>query len=1045
MKNPTRPFTIILLSLVAIFIALPLDNARAQSPAARSAFEAAGDLYMQGEYEAALAAYQQMLKDYPTDFLVPSATVQTGFANFFLGNFDEAITILEKAIKDPTTPDELKPIIAAFIPQVYAARASAMEMEDAGRKAAFETAITKFGEFIKQFPQSPQIESARYGQALSRFQIQDFDGAVTDLEENIRQFPDSPTIQDSQNLLALALATQGSKELAAGDKGDRAKGTALYDRAKGLLEGIISKQTNFALVNDARFQLAEILFSEAAFAPEEERPPLFAKAMEAYREVAPNDEMIALQEQLMAQFPDRRRLLLTNPTALQRLDREIEREQRRLGELRAKPDMIATSRMKLGEIYFNQGDLNKARVVLRHVTPFLTKEDDLKRAQYFLTLSYILQNKAPEALENYNTFQEKHKGEPIAQNLPLAMGNMFLGHPDPGVRDIDKAIQYFDESLAVYPEGSLAGLTVVSKAQAQVNLGLMTEAESTFNKFLSGDPTPQEAIVARMGLGDIYVRTQQWDKAIEAYQKIVELFPDRPQALDAKYWIAISTQQKGDNAGAIPLLQALIDENPEAHFVPNVLYVLAGAKIANGDNDGGISTLAELAEKYPDSAPAPFTFFQRAQLLTQKGEPESANDLMRQFIENYPQSDRVFAAFDWLAQGSYRSADFDGSITTYNDFIEKYPADPNAASALIRISEYSKQWAESLGRYGALTTDEQSMWQERMARSAAAAEKMIENFPESELLSQGIQNLIAAQEAMVAAELQTRNELELNLKTKAAAINDPAIRSKVLFGLASWLARQDSGRALETMQEAFDPSVIYAPSDLDTLGMALLEAGQTDEAETIFNKLLADYPNPDGVEPQNAPPLTQHAQANALFGLARVAQERGSASEAGEKFTRLKTLYEWSPKVLEADLGIAQAEVAAGQLDNALARLPGLIRSPNATADVRAKAMLLGGEIMEKRMMAANDDPKARDEALGAAIDYYIKIDQFYSGVPAIASEGLWRGAQLLERQAAGATDQDFRRRQNNLARRSYQDLINKYPSSPHVEAARTRVAAMGG
>jgi TolA-binding protein len=819
---------------------------------------------------------------------------------------------------------------------------------------------------------------------------------------------------------------------------------SLYKRSKALLQGIIDKKTNLALVNDARFQLAEILFSEAAFAPEEERPELFAKAMDAYRAVAPNEEMIAMQEQLMAQFPDRRRSLLANPAALQRLDREIEREQRRLGELRAKPDMIATSRLKLGEIYFNQGDLNKARVVLRHVTPFLTKDDDLKRAQYFLTLSYILQNQASQAVENYNVFQEKHKGAPIAQNLPLAMGNLFLGHPDPSVRNIDKAIEYFDESLAVYPDGSLAGLTVVSKAQAQVNLGLMTEAESTFSKFLSGNPTPEEAIVARMGLGDIYIRTQQWDKAIDAYQKVVEEFPGRPQVTDAKYWIAISTQQKGDNAAAIPLLEALIAEFPDAQFVPNVMYVLAGAKIASGDNDAGVATLAELAEKFPESGPAPFTYFQRAQLLAQKAQTEEANNLMRQFIEKYPQSDRVFAAFDWLAQHAYRAGDFETAIAMYSDFVDKYPQDAQSASALIRVSEYSKQWAESLGRYGALTTDEQAVWQERMARSAAAAEKMIDNYPESALLPQGIQNLIAAQEALVAAELQTQNELEINLKTKAAAANDPGIRSKILFGLASWLSRQDSGRALETMQEAFDPAVIYAPADLDTFGMALLDAGDTDQAETIFQKLLADYPTPSGVEPQNAPPLTQHAQANALFGLARVAQERGQTADAGEKFTRLKTLYAWSPKVLEADLGIAQAEVAAGQFDNALARLPGLIRSPNATADVRAKAMLLGGEIMEKRMAAASD-PKERDEAMGAAIDYYIKIDQFYSGVPSIASEGLWRGAQLLERQAAGATDQEFRRRQNNLARRSYQDLIKKYPNSPHLEAAQARLAAMGG
>ena len=36
------------------------------------------------------------------------------------------------------------------------------------------------------------------------------------------------------------------------------------------------------------------------------------------------------------------------------------------------------------------------------------------------------------------------------------------------------------------------------------------------------------------------------------------------------------------------------------------------------------------------------------------------------------------------------------------------------------------------------------------------------------------------------------------------------------------------------------------------------------------------------------------------------------------------------------------------------------------------------------------------------AIDNFIKISDFYQGVPRVAAEGLWLGGQLLERQASG-------------------------------------------
>ena len=156
--------------------------------------------------------------------------------------------------------------------------------------------------------------------------------------------------------------------------------------------------------------------------------------------------------------------------------------------------------------------------------------------------------------------------------------------------------------------------------------------------------------------------------------------------------------------------------------------------------------------------------------------------------------------------------------------------------------------------------------------------------------------------------------------------------------------------------------------------------------------------------------LVQEAQAIALFGRARVAQERGQTATAGQLFQELKALYPWSPKVLEADYGIAQSLKEQGKLDEAVTLLTGLIRAPTATAQVRAKAMLLGGAIMAERGESCG--PKQKDEFLGAAIDYFIKIAQFYGGVPTAASEGLWMGAQLLEQQANGSKDTKFKEQQ---------------------------------
>jgi len=106
--------------------------------------------------------------------------------------------------------------------------------------------------------------------------------------------------------------------------------------------------------------------------------------------------------------------------------------------------------------------------------------------------------------------------------------------------------------------------------------------------------------------------------------------------------------------------------------------------------------------------------------------------------------------------------------------------------------------------------------------------------------------------------------------------------------------------------------------------------------------------------------------------------------------------------------------------------------------------MLLGGAIMVEKAKTAADQSQ-KDEFLGAAIDYFIKIAQFYGGVPTAASEGLWMGAQLLEQQANGSKDTKFREQQLGKAKASYHQLLKEYPNSEFASKAQERLSALGG
>jgi TolA-binding protein len=310
---------------------------------------------------------------------------------------------------------------------------------------------------------------------------------------------------------------------------------------------------------------------------------------------------------------------------------------------------------------------------------------------------------------------------------------------------------------------------------------------------------------------------------------------------------------------------------------------------------------------------------------------------------------------------------------------------------------------------------------------------MTATYPDSPQLGLGLRSLLAAKQAEAAAGLLDDAAVEKYFQDLAASAPDGA-KNKVLFARAAFINAKDPARALEEMGQAYDASLVYAPSDLDLYGLALLENGKADQAKAVFEKIAVDYPNPDGQEPAQAPPAIQEAQAISLFGLGRVAQEQGDVAGAGALFEKLKSLYPWSPKVLEANYGIAASLREQGKGDEAIALLTQIIRAPNAPTDLRANSMLLGGFIQK--------DKNERD----AAIDYFIKISAFYEGVPEAAATGLWEGGQLLEAQVTELQSSDPAKSEKQKAQviRAYKELAEKFPDSEFAPKARERLNALG-
>jgi len=1016
----------------------------AQVVTSEEANAAALQLMNEGKLTEATAAFEDVVKKYPTSTLVSDAQFRLSTLYYLLGDYDKSRALIQKILVPPA-PNEVIELGYGLLPQVLAGKAS-KEKDDEARKAGYEAAIKEYDAFLQKYPASSQVESVTYGRALASFQIAKFEDAAGFLRKNLQQFPKSETVLESQFLLALCLVSQGGV-LAEETPGKiNAKADAAFDEAERLLTQIVTRRQDLALLNNAQFQLGELFLNRAIFAPRENRDALFAKGLAAYRALLSKESTVAAQEARIKQLRDRRLAAIAakNLKEMRAMEALIDHEITKLATVKAKGDLSVSALIKAGQLFYHQDAYDEARVVFRQMQPFAEDEEQKKTLLYYLTLSYAQQSRTlpseirqqliDKAVAGYDEFQQAYKGDALAESLPYSIGALFLA------KEPEKAIHYFQEGVQLYPKGRLLNDTLIAQANACIELKQFDKALATFQAFLKENPKPELAAAAESGIANILKDTGKIDEAIAQYKKVATTYPGTPPAENAAFWIGQIHLQTGDLDGAITELTEFVKNNPKSELCAGAKYSVGQAYARKKDTANALKLFKEVAAEYPKTDAAPYAYFEQTTLLVGDDKAAERDSLMKAFIERYPNHDKVYFAYNAIAQDHISKGRMIDALACYTEMAEKHPSDPQTAAALVNITALWNQQANTLGSYFALNETQRAEWNKDIANSMAAAEKLLADYPESPQVALAAQYLGANQKLLTRAKLKTDDDVTAYFQTLAETLgSNPQTKSKILFALASFTYENNKGKGLEQMTAAYNPQLVYAGADLDLYGSALLEQGKLDEATKIYQKLAADYPDPDPAHPEKSPLQTQDAQSIALFGVAKALQIQGQIAKAAEKFETFKRLYPHSAptKILEANYGIAVMAHEEKKDDTAIPLLIQVFRSHTAPTELRANAMLLHAKIQE-----------SKNEIL-PAIDQFLKIAMFYDSVPAVAAEGLWCGGQLLEKQAAGLpqTSQNpkavTKPMQLKKAVKAYKDLIAKYPTSPHMGEAKARVAAL--
>lgn len=985
---------------------------RAQQPAALDVqdMQKADQLMQQGKYDEALRIAQGIPQNYPTSGLIPGANLVQAICNYFLKDYDKAVEAASKNLAPGSKANpEVLESSAILVPNVLSTKAGELPPgQEVLKKKTFEDAVKGYDEFIQKFPKSEEVETALLGKGRALALSGNFEDAAKVLKEGMEKFPKSPTIQDTKFMLGLTLAQQGIK--ASQNTGGDATSKVALDDSEKQFRDIITARQDLVLMNNSFMQLGDVLALKASLAPRDsaEAKKLNEQALDFYREVRPKDEVVRVQEQRIQFWRNQAETARTqaDPAGIKRFRRIAEKETEKLEAVKSTTDQSIAAKMKAAANFIALDRYDEARVLLRFIAGFVENnpdtEEDHKKIDYFTTVTYAAQHIVEKAIAGYEKFNTTYKADPIAENLPLLIGNIFLD-PDPKINDPSKAMKYFDEEISTYPNSKFAGNAAVAKAAALIQQQKYDEALKSLRDFLTKATDKSLQAEAEFNIAVVQREKGAIDDAIAAFKAVRDKHPDSPQAEQAAFWIG---QMSPEGKNQVAELTNFISKYPNSTLLSSAYYFKAKAQSNMNDNAAAIKSYRDVIEKFPDSEPAPGAFFETAKILKAEADENAAKakgkgkadytpvrTLLKEFVTKYPTSDKVYASYSFGAELFVAEDKPEEAIKFYEEYIANNSANPDVAKARLAIANIYNTQATKLGTYLSMGKDDQAKWTTLIKAAINNAEKGIESFPESDEVSRLLELILKIDTTMLNVGLMKEPDVKSYFTSLAGKFEGKSTKSKILFAVANFIEDRSKGKDdswFGIVDAAYNPELVYSPSDLDLYGTELLRRKQVDKAKAIFEKLDKDYPVPPNSEPGKVSRTVGEAQAVYMSGMANVLQTQGKAADGKALFEKVKSLYPWSSKVAEADFGIGQSFFDQKKYSEAIDVLKSVAGKNTGTVSLRARAMML----LAKSLEAEKD--------YEGAINNYIKIAHFFESEKEIAAEGLWLGAQLLEKQSKG-------------------------------------------
>ncbi|HUT30245.1 MAG TPA: tetratricopeptide repeat protein [Sedimentisphaerales bacterium] len=390
----------------------------------------------------------------------------------------------------------------------------------------------------------------------------------------------------------------------------------------------------------------------------------------------------------------------------------------------------------VGDAYREAGEYEKALPAYEEVVARWPEADNAIECQKNVVVVNILRGEAAAAEEGIDELLSKFGGNAKMPRVIEGIAEQYFDR-----EEYPAAKRWYEHVVSNWPDAEYALWAQVGVAASSIGLRDEAASVTAIEKLLT-DYGQRDGIQRGLEeLADNYLRSRQYDKAIQLYERVVKGWP----ATDRAVWVQRS---------------------------------LARSYILSGDEPNGIAATDKLVADYGGSDRAARAVRQIADCFSQMSNHEKAGELYRLILTRWPQSDEAIMAQQGLVTSRIRQWDLDGAEAELGNLLTDFAGRKDLPDAVHEIvEEYRNTGAheESRELFNYLLTE----W-------STGGETMLE-------LQVGI--------ALQSIKLREPNRVEAAIEQLIADYNDHPKIAKALFQIAEeFYYAHKYDKAIEVME-----------------------------------------------------------------------------------------------------------------------------------------------------------------------------------------------------------------------------------------------------